>query len=136
MTRVDGTFVDVALRTVETAFAIFDALVPPMVLTTFALCVPLTSPLRFPLKLVEVTAFVALEAFPFNVAVMMLAEKLPLISRETIEDDVDVLVALVAEFATFPLVVIVAILVSEIDAPGLISPSIRSDVDRLPLLSV
>src|SRR5579863_7563997 len=61
--------------------ATFEAVCPPTVLTTVALCVPVTSPVSEPEKLVAVVAVVAL---PLRLAVIVLAEKLPEASRFTI----------------------------------------------------
>src|SRR5579863_3545275 len=61
--------------------ATFAAVCPPTVLTIVALCVPVTSPVSEPEKLVAVVAVVAL---PLKLAVMVLAEKLPEASRFTI----------------------------------------------------
>jgi hypothetical protein len=69
--------------------------------------VPVTSPERDPVKLVEEVAVVAVVAFPDRLAVMVPAAKLPEPSRETmvlgVEDDV----AVVAELETLPEVEIV-----------------------------
>ena len=59
---------------------------------------------------------VAVDALPVIAALMFLALKSPLASRATIVDTVFASVAVVAELLTFPAVVIVANLVSAIDA--------------------
>src|SRR5438045_5623797 len=97
------------------AAATFAAVCPPTLLTTVALCVPVTSPDNDPEKLVAVVAVVAL---PLKFAVIVPAEKLPDASRATIAFAVLVFVAVVAELATLPAVEIVASLVSTIAADG------------------
>src|SRR5436189_288803 len=61
------------------ADATFDALCPPMVVTTVALCVPVTSPDNDPLKFVAVAAVVAVLALVAVVAVVALPFKLAVI---------------------------------------------------------
>src|SRR5204863_190066 len=97
------------------AAATFAALCPPIKLTTVAPCVPVTSPDNDPEKLVAVVAVVAL---PVKFAVIVPAEKLPDASRATIALAVFALIAVVAELATFPAVLIVANFVSTIAAAG------------------
>jgi len=80
--------------------ATFAAVWPPTSLTTVALCVPVTSPLKAPVKLVAVVAVaavVAVVALPLKFAIMVFATKLPAPSRLTIASGV---FALVASFAS------------------------------------
>ena len=87
--------------------------------TAVADCVPVTSPAREPEKLVAVLPFkefVASVALPAKFAVTIPAAKFPAASRVTMELAVFALAAVVAEFATFPLVEIVPSFVSEIAA--------------------
>ena len=56
---------------------------PPRLDTTVVDCVPVTSPVRLPVKLVALPAVVAVAALPFRTPVMMPAEKFPLASRVT-----------------------------------------------------
>jgi hypothetical protein len=114
------------------AAATFAAVCPPTVLTTVALCVPVTSPLNDPVKLVEVVAVVAVVAFPDKFAVIVPAEKLPDESRATISFAVFALVAVVAEFATFPAVLMVANFESVIAAAGSISALTINELDNNP----
>jgi len=121
------------------AEATFAAVCPPTVETTVAPCVPVTSPVNDPVKLVlvvAVVAVVAVAALPFNAAVIIPAAKLPDASRDTIAFAVLLLVAVVAELATFPAVLIVASLVSRIPADELISESIINELDRFPEVSL
>src|SRR5580658_1171029 len=111
------------------AAATFAALCPPTKLTTVAVCVPVTSPLNEPEKLVAVVAVVAL---PLKFAVIVPAEKLPELSRATIALGVLVLVAVVAEFATLPAVEIVANFESAIAAAGSISALTINELDNNP----
>jgi len=124
-------FVAAFARTV--AAATFAAVCPPTVLTTVAPCVPVTSPLNDPEKLVAVVAVVA---FPDKFAVMVPAAKLPELSRSTIVLGVLVLVAVVAEFATLPAVEIVANLVSTIAAAGSMSALTINELDNNPVASL
>jgi hypothetical protein len=111
------------------AAATFAAVCPPTVLTTVALCVPVTSPLNDPVKLVAVVAVVA---FPDKFAVMVPAEKLPDESRATIALAVLRLVAVVAEFATLPAVLMVANFESVIAADDEISALTINELDNSP----
>ena len=77
-------------------------------------------------------AVVAVVALPFNAAVIVPAEKLPEVSRDTIVFAVFALVAVVAEFATLPEVLMVASFESVIPALAIMSALVTSDVDRLP----
>src|SRR5579863_1032770 len=95
--------------------ATFAAVCPPTVLTTVALCVPVTSPVNEPEKLVAVVAVVAL---PLKLAVMVPAEKLPDESRTTIS-----LATLALDIAAKLAFVIVA---------GVMSAFTMSDVDKSP----
>ena len=79
--------------------ATFAAVWPPTVLTTVALCVPVTSPDNEPVKLVAFVAVVAVVALPLKLAVMVPALKLPELSRKTMVLGVFAEVAVVAEFA-------------------------------------
>ena len=74
-----------------------------------------------PLIVRGVKSLVAELAFPLKLAVIVPAEKLPFVSRETMELIVLVEAAVVAEFDTFPNVAIVASLVSTIAAAELMS---------------
>ncbi len=109
------------------------AVCPPTVLTTVAPCVPVTSPLRDPEKLVAVVAVVAL---PLKFAVIVPAEKLPEPSRATIALAVFALVAVVAELATLPAVLMVASLVSTIAAAGSTSAFTINELDKSPEASL
>jgi hypothetical protein len=111
------------------AAATFAADCPPTVLTTVALCVPVTSPDNDPEKLVAVVAVVAL---PLKLAVIVPAEKLPDESRATMSFAVFALVAVVAEFATLPAVLMVANLLSAIAAAGSISALTINELDNNP----
>ena len=73
---------------------------------------------------------------PMRAAVMVPAEKLPLVSRRTIVLGVFVFVAVVAEFATLPAVEMVASLLSVIAAEFEISALTINDDDKLPELSL
>src|SRR5262249_24489900 len=105
------------------------AVCPPTEETTVAFCVPVTSPVNDPEKLVAVVAVVAL---PESAAVIVPAEKLPDASRETIASAVFVLVAVVAEFDTFPAVEMVANLVSAIAAVADTSAFTIAELVKLP----
>jgi hypothetical protein len=121
------------------AVATFAAVWPPTVLTTVALCVPVTSPLNDPVKfvaVVAVVAVVALVAFPVKFAVIVPAEKLPDESRATIVLAVFPLVAVVAEFATNPDAVNVANLPLAIAAFEAISEFTINELDKLPEASL
>ena len=72
------------------------------------------------------------KAEPFNVAVIVPAEKLPAASRAIIAFGVFALVAVVAEFATLPAVIIVASFVSIIAADALTSAFTMSELDKFP----
>jgi hypothetical protein len=61
--------------------------------TEVALCVPVTSPLRDPVKFVALVAVVAEVAFPLSVAVIVPAEKFPDPSRATMVEAVFAFVA-------------------------------------------
>jgi hypothetical protein len=93
-----------------------DEIACPWSLTTLvAPCVPVTSPLRLPVKFTVVAAFVAFVAFvavPLRFAVMVLAWKEPEASRITSALAVFAEVAVVALLATFPAVAMVARLLS------------------------
>jgi len=91
--------------------------------------VPVTSPEREPVNPREV---VADAAFPFNVAVITFAVKLPEASRNTMALGTLAIVAVVAELATLPALVIVANLSSVIAAEELISLFTISDVLKVP----
>ena len=73
-----------------------------------------------------------LEADPVKLAVMVPALKLPEASRATIALAVLASVAVVAELATLPAVLIVANLLSVIPAPEAISALTMRDVDTTP----
>lgn len=144
-TRVLAVSVAVAERTIDVALATFEAFAPPTELTTVAPCVPVMSPMREPVKFVAFVEVVALiaemavvaeVALPFNVAVIVPAEKFPRLSRATIVDAVFVLVAVVAEFATLPMVVIVANFESTMPAPIVMSAFVISAVETFPFTSV
>ena len=124
-----AVFALVAALARTVAAATLAAVCPPTKLTTVALCVPVTSPLKEPEKLVAVVAVVAL---PFKFAVIVPAEKLPDASRVTIAFAVLALVAVVAELATFPAVEIVASLVSTIAAVGDTSAFTINELDSKP----
>jgi hypothetical protein len=97
-TIVEGVLSAVELFARPDPVATEEAVDPPTSETTVADCVPVTSPDREPVKLVE------LVALPMRVAVMVPAEKLPDESLDTIAFGVAALVAVVAELATFPAV--------------------------------
>jgi len=87
LTMVLATSLAVAALAAVAPAAILAAETPLTDTTTVALCVPVTSPDRLPLKFVAVTALVALVAvlaLPFNAAVIIFAAKLPAASRLTI----------------------------------------------------
>jgi chromate transport protein ChrA len=111
------------------AAATLAAVCPPTKLTTVAPCVPVTSPTNDPEKLVAELAVVAL---PLKFAVIVLAAKSPDASRDTMVFAVFTLVAVVAEFATFPALLIVASLVSTIAADGDTSAFIINELDNNP----
>ncbi len=75
-----AVFALVALFAAVAPLATLAAVTPPTVPTTVALCVPVTSPDKLPLKLPELVAVVAL---PFKFAVIVPALKLPDASRAT-----------------------------------------------------
>jgi hypothetical protein len=134
-TIVLGVSALVAALARTVAAATFAALCPPTKLTTVALCVPVTSPLKDPVKLVAfvaVVAVVAEVALPFKLAVIVPAEKLPDESRATIVLAVFPLVAVVAEFATKPDAVSVANLPLAIAAFEAISEFTIKELDKLP----
>lgn len=83
LTRVLAVFAEVALLESVAPEAMLAAVRPPKLETTVADCVPVTSPIRLPVKLVELPAVVAVAALPFRVPVMIPAEKFPLASRAT-----------------------------------------------------
>jgi len=72
------------------------------------------------------------DALPDKLAIIVPAEKLPEASRATIVFGVLRLVAVVAELATLPAVVMVANLVSTIAAAGSTSAFTINEVDKLP----
>jgi len=76
------------------------------------------------------------DAAPVKLAVMVPAEKLPELSRATIALAVLLLVAVVAEFATLPAVLIVANLVSTIAADGDTSALTINELDNNPVASL
>ena len=85
--------------TVILAF-VYEPTVTPVVESAVALCVPVTSPDKLPVKFVAVVAVVALvavEALPFSAAVIVPAEKFPEPSRATMALAVLFAVAVVAE---------------------------------------
>jgi hypothetical protein len=136
---------EVAAITVEVAEATLEALAPPTSATAVEDCVPVTSPVKEPLKLVAVpavvavpaeVALVAVKAFPFKLAVIVPALKLPETSLNTIVEAVFKFVAVVAELDTFPLVVIVFNLESEMEAVPLISAFTIKEVERFPETSL
>ena len=75
-------------------------------------------------------------ASPLKVAVIVPAAKSPFESRSTIVFAVFALVAVVAEFATLPAVVMFASFESVIPAFAMISELVISDVDKLPNASL
>jgi len=103
LTIASGVFALVASFASMVAAATFAAVCPPTSLTTVALCVPVTSPLNGPVKLVAIVAVVAVPAdvavvaLPSKFAVIMFAIKLPDASRLTIAS---LVFALVASFAS------------------------------------
>src|SRR4029434_977283 len=133
LTMVLAVFALVAALASTVAAATLAAVCPPTKLTTVAPCVPVTSPINDPLKLVAVVAVVAL---PLKFAVIVPAAKLPDPSRKTMVFAVFALVAVVAEFATLPAVLIVASLVSTIAAAGSTSASIISELESKPVASL
>src|SRR6266852_5015574 len=72
------------------------------------------------------------DAAPVKLAVIVPAEKLPDPSRDTMAFAVFALVAVVAELATFPAVLIVASFVSTIPAAGSTSALIINELDNKP----
>src|SRR4029453_11658484 len=128
-TMVFAVFALVAALASTVAAATLAAVCPPTKLTTVAPCVPVTSPTNDPEKLVAVVAVVAL---PLKFALILPAPNLPIPSRKTIVFTVLVLVAVVAEFATLPAVLMVASLVSTIAAAGSTSASTISELDNNP----
>lgn len=87
LTMVLAVLLFVAALAAPAPLATLAALAPPILLTTVADCVPVTSPESVPLKLVAlaaVVAVVAVEAFPLSSAVIVFAVKLPEASRLTI----------------------------------------------------
>lgn len=93
------------------------------------------SPFKEPVKSVVIVALVAVVAevaFPFKLAVIVAAEKLPEASRDTIAFARLALFAVVAELVTLPAVVIVASLESLIAADELISAFVIKDVENAP----
>src|SRR4030095_365223 len=133
LTMVLAVFALVAVLASTVAAATLAAVCPPTKLTTVAPCVPVTSPTNDPEKLVAVVAVVAL---PLKFAVISEAEKLPDPSRKTIVFAVFALVAVVAEFATLPAVLIVASFVSTIAGDADTSASTISDVESKPVASL
>ena len=129
LTIVLAVFRLVAALANTVAAATFAADCPPTKLTTVAPCVPVTSPSNEPEKLVAVVAVVAL---PLKLAVIVEAEKFPDASRATIALTVFALVAVVAEFATLPAVLIVFNLVSTIAAAGSTSAFTIIELDNNP----
>src|SRR5262249_5533251 len=130
-----GVLVAVAAFAAVVAKATFAADCPPTKDTTVAPCVPVTSPANDPVKFVvlpAVVAVVAVVALPFKFAVIVPALKFPDGSRDTIAFAVFAFVAVVAEFATLPAVVIVASFVSTMPAAGSTSALTISDVDKSP----
>ena len=114
------------------------AVLPPTVPTTVELCVPDISPLSVPVKLVALTALVAVfalvafpETFPTKFAVIVPALKLPEESRDTIVPVALTFVAVVAEFATLPEAVIVFSFTFSI-VLSVISLFIISEVNKFP----
>jgi hypothetical protein len=85
---------------------------------TVADCAPVTFPARDPVKEVVLP-----EVFPTREAVIKLAVKLPPASLATIDDAVLLSVAVVALLATFPELISVLSLLSDIEALAFISPS-------------
>ena len=75
-----------SLKTTANAVLVLAGAIPLILVTVVAPWVPLTSPIRLPVKLVAVTAF------PFKLAVMVPARKLPLASLKTTADAVLALV--------------------------------------------
>ena len=76
-TIVDAVLEEVAAFAANSAECIFAALDPPTNDTTVADCVPVTSPDKEPVKLVDVIDVVDVVALPDKDAVMTFAEKLP-----------------------------------------------------------
>ena len=74
-----------SLKTTADAVLALVGAIPLILVTVVAPCVPLTSPMSPPVKLVDVTAF------PFKLAVIVPARKLPLASLNTTDDAVFVL---------------------------------------------
>lgn len=132
LTIVDAVLRDVELFARVTPEATLEDDIPPTVETTVALWIPVTSPEREPEKLVDVIEEVEEVAFPLREAVMVPAEKLPEASLVTIADGVLDDVAEVAEFETFPVVVIVASFVSTIAADVETSAFVIREEDKLP----
>jgi hypothetical protein len=89
-----------------------DALMSALTIAPVAIDVALPTEVMSPVRLALVVTVVAVLALPFNVAVIVPAEKLPDPSRATMADKVFKFVAVVAELLTLPAVLIVASLVS------------------------
>ena len=88
-----------------------DALMSALTIAPVAIDVALPTEVMSPVRLALVVTVVAVLALPFNVAVIVPAEKLPDPSRATMADKVFKFVAVVAELLTLPAVLIVASLV-------------------------
>jgi len=136
LTIVEAVLTEVELFARFAPVATLEAETPPTVETTVLVCVPVTSPDKFPEKFVDVTEVVEEEALPTRFAVIVPAEKFPEESLATIADTTLEDVADVAELETFPDVVIVANFVSVIEAEEEISVFVINAEERFPELSL